>query len=155
MGTVTVVATDAQCGWAAISEVPWIVGFTPPSGVGGGDVHFTVAANPNDGPRQGEIVFNDTHLRITQTGAACDMQISPASQSAPAEGMSGTVVATTGSSCAWSATSNVNWIVVTSDRTTAGEGIVQYTVAANPGTMPRTGIIAIDSRVFTVTQAAK
>lgn len=154
-GTVTVSTTQPQCGWTATSEVPWIGGFTPASGFGSGDVNFTVAANLNDGARQGDIILNDTHFRITQTGAACDMQISPASQNAPAEGMSGSVVATTGSSCAWKAASNVDWLVITSDPTTAGEGIVQYTVAANPGTMSRIGLIAIDSRLFTVTQAGK
>lgn len=154
-GVVTVSASQPQCGWTAASEVPWIGGFTPSSGVGSGEVRFDVAANPNDGARQGDIILSETHVRITQTGASCDVQLSPANQSAPATGMSGTIVVTTGSSCSWSATSNVGWLVVTSDPTMIGEGTVQFTAAANPVAAIRTGLIAIGNQLFTVTQSAR
>ena len=153
-GTVSVSASASQCSWTASSDVPWIGGFSQSSGVGSGDVRFSVAANTNDGARQGDIIVNGTHLRLTQTGASCDVQLSPASQSAPATGMSGTIAVTTGSSCSWSAVSNVGWLVVMSDPSTTGEGMVQFTAADNPGTA-RTGLIAIGNQLFTVTQAAK
>jgi hypothetical protein len=153
-GVVTVATSHSQCNWTASSEVPWI-GFTSSSGLGNADVRFNVAANPNDNARQGDIILNDTRFRITQIGASCDVQLSPANQSAPSAGMTGSVAVTTGSSCAWSATSNVGWLTVMSDPTTTGEGTVQFTAAANPATTARTGLIAIGNQLFTVTQAAK
>jgi len=152
---VTVSASQPQCGWNASSEVPWIGGFTPPAGSGSADVRFNVSANSNDGARQGDIILNATHFQITQAGASCDVQLSPTNQSAPATGMSGSIAVATGSSCSWSATSNVGWLVVMSDPSTTGEGTVQFTAAANPATVARTGLIAIGNQLFTVTQAAK
>lgn len=154
-GTVTVSASQSHCGWTATSEVAWIGGFSPSSGAGNSDVQFTVAANANDGARQGDIIVNDMHVRITQTGASCDVQLSSANQAAPATGMSGSVVVTTGSSCSWSATSNVGWLVVMSDPTVTGEGTVEFTANANPTTVTRMGLIAIGNQLFTVTQAAR
>jgi len=153
-GTVTV-STQSQCGWTAASDVPWISGFTPSSGIGNGDVRFNVTANADDGARQGDIIVNETRFRVTQAGASCDVQLSPTNQSAPAAGMTGSIAVATGSSCAWSATSNVGWLTVMSDPSTTGEGTVQFTVAANPLSMPRTGFIAIGNQLFTVTQDAK
>jgi hypothetical protein len=152
-GTVTVSASQSQCGWTASADVPWISGFTPASGFGTGSAQFVVAANPNDGARQGDIVLNDTRFRITQTGASCDVQLSSSSQNAPAAGLSGSVTVTTGSSCSWTAMSNVGWLVVTSDPSTTGEGTVQFTAASNPLPTARTGLIAIGNQLFTVTQA--
>jgi hypothetical protein len=154
-GVVTVTASQAQCGWTAASEAPWIGGFTSSSGFGSGEVRFQVAANPNDGARQGDIVLNETRFRITQTGASCDVQLSPATQAVPSTGMSGSVVVTAGSSCSWSATSNVGWLVVMSDPSSTGEGTVQFVANANPVTTTRTGLIAIGNQLFTVTQAGK
>ena len=153
-GTVTVSASQSQCGWTASADVPWIT-FSPSSGFGSGSAQFNVAANPGGGARQGDIIMNETRFRITQTGASCDVQLSAPNASAPATGMSGSVTVTTGSSCSWTAMSNVGWLVVTSDESVTGEGVVQFTAANNPLTTARTGLIAIGNQLFTVTQAAK
>ena len=57
------------------------------------------------------------------------------------------------SDCNWSATSNAEWIRITSGATVSGAGRVRYTVAANPSPAVRTGRLTIGGWTFTVTQA--
>ena len=63
------------------------------------------------------------------------------------------VQVTAASDCAWSATSNAEWLRITSGGTGSGSGSVRYTVAANPSPTARTGSLTIDGWTFTVTQA--
>lgn len=77
--------------------------------------------------------------------------ISPVSANFSAAGGLGSVsVTATG---AWTATSNANWITVTSGAAGTGNGTVSYTVAANPSSSSRTGSITIAGLVFSVIQA--
>ena len=55
--------------------------------------------------------------------------------------------------CDWSATSNTEWIRVTSGGTGSGAGSVRYTVAANPSPAVQTGTLTIGGWTLTVTQA--
>ncbi len=81
------------------------------------------------------------------------LTISPASQSFPANGGSGSVNVTSPSSCAWTVTSNASWITITSGSSGAGSGTVNYSVAANTAASSRTGTITITGQTFTVNQA--
>ena len=56
--------------------------------------------------------------------------------------------------CDWSATSNAEWIRVTSGNSSTGPGGVRYTVAANPSPTARTGTLTIGGWTFTVTQTS-
>jgi hypothetical protein len=86
--------------------------------------------------------------------APCAPSINPAAQSFAAGGGSATVSVTTGSSCAWTATSSVSWISITSGASGTGNGSANFTVAAHTGTTSRTGTLTIAGQTFTVTQAA-
>ena len=57
------------------------------------------------------------------------------------------------SDCRWSATSNAQWLRITSGGTGSGSGSVRYTVAANPSPAVRTGTLSIGGWTFTVIQA--
>ena len=57
------------------------------------------------------------------------------------------------SDCDWAATSNPEWLRVTSGGTGRGSGSVRYTVASNPNSTARTGTLIIGGRTFAVTQA--
>ena len=57
------------------------------------------------------------------------------------------------SDCHWSATSNTDWIRVTSGGRRNGPGTVGYSVSANTQRTARTGTLTIDRWTFTVTQA--
>ena len=55
--------------------------------------------------------------------------------------------------CTWAATSNTEWLRLTSGGTGRGAGTIHYTVTANPSPTARTGTLTIAGWTFTVTQA--
>ena len=89
----------------------------------------------------------------TGGGTTCNYAISPTSQSFSASGGSGTVNVTADSGCAWTATTSVSWIAVTTGTSGSSNGTVSYTVAANTSTNQRTGTLTIAGKTFTATQA--
>ena len=72
-------------------------------------------------------------------------------QSAAAGGasLSTDVIAPAG--CAWSASSDAGWIVVTAG-SGSGRAPLSYTVAANPASASRTGTLTVSGQVLTVVQ---
>ena len=76
--------------------------------------------------------------------------LSPTNQPFPIAG-GNSFVSVFSPNCLWSAISNVGWITVTFSSNCCN-GIVQYTVAANPGP-PRTGTMTIAANTFTVAQS--
>ena len=88
----------------------------------------------------------------------CTYAISPTSQSYSSAGGSNSIsVSYTPGACtvgSWTAASNVPWITVTSGNTGAGNGEVNYSVAANTGAVNRTGAINVAGQSFNVTQSA-
>ncbi|MCI0339507.1 MAG: hypothetical protein L0226_18190 [Acidobacteria bacterium] len=87
-------------------------------------------------------------------GTGCNNSLTPPSQSFPLAGGTGGVnVSSAPGSCSWTAASNESWITITSSGGGSGNGMVNFTVAANPGISPRAGTITIAGRSLTVTQA--
>ena len=87
---------------------------------------------------------------LTQTRSCATFNFQPSSASFDAVGGNGQVVVDRGAvvggvytGCAWTARSNVPWIVITSSTVSdqAGRGTVQYTVSANPSSTQRAGTI--------------
>ena len=156
-GGVNVTAANT-CSWSAMSSDNWISIVPPGSGTGNGTVQFTVAANPGTSSRSGTITISNETYTVTQSGSLCTVTLSPAIgvNHVPSGGASGTVYVTIDptapSGCAWQATSQDTWITVTSGASGAGDGGVGYSVAANPGTSPRTGTIVIADQTFTIMQ---
>ena len=64
--------------------------------------------------------------------AECSYTIDPPAASFPAEGGDGSFDVQTDAGCAWTATSDKDWVTVTAGSGT-GPGTVQYTVAGNSG----------------------
>jgi len=54
--------------------------------------------------------------------------------------------------CGWTATSNANWLLISSAASGSGNGVVSYSVKQNLAASPRTGTINIAGQVLTVTQ---
>lgn len=149
-GTVDVTAAGG-CAWTAQTNVPWITITSGSSGSGTGRVAFTVAANT--GPsRTGTITIAGRTFTVTQ-GGGCSYTIAPQQHAAAAEGGGVTVEVTTTAVCAWTAVSQVPWMVVAEGASGTGSGVVQLTIAANNGSA-RTGSVAIAGQTFTVQQAA-
>jgi uncharacterized protein (TIGR03437 family) len=95
----------------------------------------------------------DYALTLTLLPPGCGYAIAPAGQSFEAAGGAGSVNVTAGGDCPWSAVSNAGWITVTSAANSAGNGTVNFTVAANTGDDARRGTLAVAGFVHTVDQA--
>lgn len=88
-------------------------------------------------------------------GSGCTSAISPTTANIGAAASSGSVAVTTSAGqCSWSASSNANWISITSGGGPFnGNGSVAYTVAANTGAA-RSGSLTIAGHTFSVSQQA-
>jgi hypothetical protein len=82
----------------------------------------------------------------------CSIAIAPGAGAFASDGGSGSVTVTATAGCAWTASTNNNWITVMSGTTGTGNGTVSYSVRANPGTESRNGVLSIGDRPHTVTQ---
>ena len=84
------------------------------------------------------------------------LSISPASTNVPSTAVSGRIVGVTGNA-PWTAETNRPWIIITSGASGSTNGLVTYSVATNPGTSSRTGLITVAGagliRTCTVIQA--
>lgn len=87
-------------------------------------------------------------------GALGCLSLSRTSQSFTANGGTGSLNVSGLSSCSWTATSNDNWISITSGGSGSGDGIVTYAVAGHSFTAPRSGTLTIANQIFTVVQGA-
>jgi hypothetical protein len=63
------------------------------------------------------------------------------------------VSVTAPASCTWTASSNADWLTITSGGSGSGNGTVNYSVATNTSGSSRTGVSRIGPPMFTVTQA--
>jgi hypothetical protein len=84
----------------------------------------------------------------------CNFSLSASSVSVGANGGTGSINVTAGSTCAWTAVANNTWITITSGTSGSGNGSANYSVTANTSTSPRTGTITVAGQTFTVSQAA-
>lgn len=96
-------------------------------------------------------------MRPTEAESVCSYRVNSASQSFPAVGGVGVFAVTiTRPTCAWTATTNVPWIII--NGSPAGIGTtnisVNYSVAANSDAVPRTGVITAGDQSVTVHQEA-
>jgi len=71
----------------------------------------------------------------------------------PASGGSASISVRTSNTCTWTATSNASFLTVTQGASGAGDGIVQFDVAANMGPV-RVAILTITGTPITITQQA-
>ena len=145
-----------------IASGDFVVGYSYATGTPGANFDTAPAQNrsyrSNDGTN---FIADDSNYMIRAqiftgncTPASCGYNINPTTQNFAAAGGNGTVNITTGANCAWAATRSVNWINFTSPPNGAGNGAVNFTVAANNTALARTGTITVGEKTFTVTQDA-
>lgn len=147
-GTIAVTATPG-CAWTASSPVPWVT-LSPASGSGNGTVNYTVAANTGASSRSTQVTVGGQILSVTQVGTSCSYTLTPGS--AIVSGAAGTGSFNVTSGCSWTAASNASWLTISSGASGNGNGTVNYAAAANAGPGSRTGMIAVGSQSFAVTQ---
>jgi hypothetical protein len=147
------IVTGSSCTWTAVPSVTWITITSSASGTGLASFNYSVAANTSSVPRTGTIAVAGQTVSITQAAGSCAYTVTPTSASAPSTGTSASVSVVTGSSCAWTATSNVSWITITAGSSMSGLGSVDYTVAVNSGAA-RTGTMTIAGQTVNISQAS-
>jgi photosystem II stability/assembly factor-like uncharacterized protein len=95
-----------------------------------------------------EVVVTESYAFQT-----CNFAIDPASASFDGAGGTDSVAVTAPGGCSWTAASAQSWVNVTDGASGDGDGNVFFAVAANPGTVPRTGTLTIAGYTFTVSQS--
>ena len=144
------VVSGTSCSWTAVSNVSWITVTAGASGSAIGSVSFNVAATTT--ARTGTLTVAGQTVTVTQAAASCVYTVTPTSVSAPSTGNTFSLSVTSGTSCSWTAVSNVSWITVTAGASGSAIGSVTFTVAAT--TTPRTGTLTVAGRTVTVTEDA-
>jgi len=149
-GTVGVTA-GTGCPWSAGAEAVWAA-LASTGGTGSGTATFSVA--PNDSALSRSTFLNVAYasIPITQVGLPCTFATSPASQSFPSSGGTGSVVLTTPNGCGWTTASSVAWMTPGAGGT--GSKTVTYTVASNSTSLSRTGTLTVGGNPVTVTQSS-
>src|SRR6218665_926583 len=92
--------------------------------------------------------------RVVATRCTYRLSSDRKAATAPA-GSDQVTVTATGSSCVWTATSNDDWITITSGASAIGSGNVAYSYTENTSLYSRTGTISIADKTYTVTQARR
>jgi len=93
--------------------------------------------------------------RNLQSAASCAAALSPSSQMLPATGGGGSFNLTAPNGCSWTATSNDNWIMVTSTASGSGSAPVSFAVRENFDSSARSGQITVAGQHFTVMQEGR
>jgi hypothetical protein len=89
---------------------------------------------------------------LVEPTPVCSIAIAPPAGAFGSDGGSASVTVTVAPGCAWTASSNADWVTVTSGTTGSGSGTVSYSVRANTGTESRNGVLSIGDRNHAVTQ---
>jgi hypothetical protein len=148
------IATTNACGWTAASESPFLQITEGQSGAGEGTIRFRVAQNYG-AARTGLLRIAGQAVTIAQeAGEGCDVTLTPATQTVPAAGGSGSFTVTAPNDCAWTAAASDPFISLVLGASGNGNGAVNFRVAENKSVAARTGAIILFGRRFTLTQEA-
>jgi hypothetical protein len=89
---------------------------------------------------------------LTTSKAGCSYALGADSGSFDNNGGLNTVSVSTGAECTWDAVPNVSWITVDSGAIGFGSNSVEYSVAANSGSMSRIGSLVVGGQPFLIVQ---
>lgn len=147
------VQTERECQWTAQPDVAWVSITSGSTGQGPGTVQFAVSANADPAVRTGGVMVNGKRAQLSQAAGECKFELSSNATSLPKTGGTGSVdVRASSALCTWTATSDANWISITSNASGKGSAPVGFSVASTTGP-PRTGTLTIAGNHFSVTQS--
>ncbi|MBL8202896.1 MAG: NF038122 family metalloprotease [Blastocatellia bacterium] len=153
-GSVTVSASSTNCTWTAVSNASWLVITSGASGTGNGAVNYNVLANTG-AARSGTMTIAGQTFTVNQAAGTptCGFTLSPTSANpGTSGGLAILTVTASASNCAWTATSNVNWVSILFGSSGTGNGSIYYNVSTNNGAA-RTGTLTVGGQTFTINQA--
>lgn len=153
-GTVTVTAPNG-CAWTATESASWLSITGGASGSGTGTVSYSVIANATSSSQNATLTVAGQAVAVTEAGAACTLSVAPTTIALNSGGGTGSVTVSVPAGCAWTATSNASWFVVTSGASASGNGSVTYSATVNPSTTDRNATLTIGGQAITVTEAKR
>lgn len=155
-GSATVtVTTGAGCAWTASSNASWVSFTSGAAGNGSGTVVYSAATNAAQDPRTATLTIATQAHTLTQQGRTpqeCTLTLQPGSVDLPKDAASGSFAVNGTGTCAWTAVSNADWLLVTSSPEGTGSGTVSYALSRNHAIPARSGAIAVGQEVFIVRQ---
>ena len=147
------VSTPEGCGWTVSSNAKWIMVTQGDRETGNGSFLCVVESNPTIQSRSETVVVEGQTIRVTQAGAECTYSTFATSTLFEGDEGSGSATVTTVDGCNCSVSTSAEWITLGAATASSGNGTVEFKVSANPSDEPRTGTIAIEDTVVTLTQA--
>ncbi|MEW6210552.1 MAG: S8 family serine peptidase [Acidobacteriota bacterium] len=147
------VTAPSGCAWTAASNASFITITAGASGAGSGTVNYTVSTNNSSSIRTGTLSIAGQTFTVTQAASSCVSTISPQSRAFGSTGGTGYFTVSAISTCNWAAQSGSAWITITAGANGPGPKTLKYSVAANPSTSSRSGVIIIGKFQHTVTQS--
>jgi subtilisin family serine protease len=145
-GSITLTPTPADySAWTVTGAPQWLIVTTTAN-----TVSWTAAANNSVTPRNAVLTIDDKTFTLNQSGAPGTLTLSPASASAPAAGVTGTinVTPTPDDFKSWTVAGQPAWLT-----TSITGNIVTWTAAPNPSVAPRTATLSIGDKAFSLTQS--
>jgi hypothetical protein len=164
---VTRIVTGDRCSWTVVSDVPWLTLLPGISGIGSTDIRAAFSANYGL-PRLGRLLIRwptataGQNVQVQQAGCRYGVSRSDIEMAAAGGSASFDVVqqsdptecgGATQDRCVWSATSDVDWIEVTTSMPRTGDNPVSFAVRANASGKTRTGHITVQDQQVVVVQA--
>jgi Subtilase family/Calx-beta domain/Putative binding domain, N-terminal len=124
----------------------------PVVGISGGepDPYVIDALTSESSPKN----LTNAQSAVFAPRSSCNYALFPTSQTYTAAGGNAGVSVSTQNGCPWNAVSNAPWITITGGANGTGGGTVNYSVAANSVTTPRSATMTIAGLTFTVNQEA-
>jgi hypothetical protein len=146
------VNTNRECQWSVTATSGWIQLNGSKAGQGDARIPFAVAANADPAIRRGTVGIGDQQITISQEAAPCRFVVEPPGGNVPSTGGRGSFrVTATSPLCAWTARSEVAWLVIREGTNGTGDGEVVYEAVATTGP-PRSGLLTIAGQAVAVTQ---
>ena len=96
---------------------------------------------------------NRLKVTVADVGWGCNYTVDPLNKIYTAASGIGSITITTSPECEWSATTNEDWITITSGSSGTGNGTLNFTVAENTTPSSRTGTLVVAGETVTIEQA--
>ncbi len=155
-GSVNLSAAAPTCYWLATPNVSWLTVTSAESGTGAATITYSVDANPSSTPRTGTLTIGARTFTVTQAGSnpsSCRLYLDGATGWFGGAGGKGRVIVTMNQTpCSWEASSDSDWISITSPASFSASGSVLYTVAPSGPGWNRVGHLTVAGQTVTITQ---
>lgn len=151
-GTAAVtVSAPAGCAWTASSNAPWM-SVSPGAGSGDGTVQVVAGANTG-GSRTGTATVAGRTFTVQQA-ATCTYDVQPTAIDRNWREWTIRIHVTAASGCAWTASTDAEWLTITSGASGSGDGGVDLVISENSGA-ERTDIVRVAGKTVVVMQRGR